>query len=315
MEVQLWVVLIWRGEKIAFRPYLVRLFASRMGLTTLFWMERKMKRYWKMKELSTFVLIVVSAIFSTPSAWGQTPIYFSIFARQDIDIRPGATFESYPDSNMPIVIGTGSIAASAITISGGVAIQGDVICGLNGDPNTVIDTKASTVITGKKYAAEVEFEFPPVTLPSYLVTLPKAAYSPTSALVGAKHYGDITINGIQTVEGDCHILIDGTLTIKNGGGIYVADGASLTLYLNGNLFMGNDAYMGNANYEVCSLRIYGTELCTAIQLGTKTNLTALIYALSSNIIVGNGSSVCGCMVGQSIQIKNSGSFYFDTRIF
>jgi hypothetical protein len=284
------------------------------GITKLFWVEKKMKRYWNRKELSTFVLILVSSIFGTPSAWGQTPIYFSIFARQDIDIRPGATFGSYPDSNMPIVMGTGSIAASAITISGGVTIQGDVICGLHGDPNTVIETKASTVITGEKYAA-VEFEFPPVILPADLAALPKAAYSQASALVGDKHYGDITINGIKTVEGNCRLFIDGTLTIKNGGGIYIADGASLTLYLTGNLFMGNDAYLGNANYEARSLCIYGTEQCTAIQLGTKTNLAALIYAPSSNIIVGNGSSVCGCMVGQSIQIKNSGSFYFDTRIF
>ena len=258
--------------------------------------------------------------------------WFGIGVKQGIDIKNGAMFGTYPAPGGPLILRTNSITADAVSLKAGVTIPGDVVCGPGGDPAEVIDTKSNTVITGSTYAGDTEMEFPSVVVPPDLQALSPLAF-PASSEVRVKgniKYSSLTINGSQTLRiwndpctagGDeSRIYIDGKLTLMNGARIIVDNGASAKLYLGGNLEDKNSASSGggvetSANPDARNFLIYATDACTSIILKAKGDFYGAIYAPNANMTIDNSANLYGAYVGnQNIAIKNSGAFYFDTRL-
>ena len=241
--------------------------------------------------------------------------WFGIGVKQGIDVKHSVTFGTYPVADGPLILRTNSITSNSVAIKAGVTIPGDVVCGPGGDPAEVIDTKDSTVVTGSTYAADVEMQFPPVVVPPDLVALSQISYTPEPNISGDKHYGNVIINGVQNITGNARIFIDGTLTLKNSSELIVKSGGSLKLYLNGNLVSSNSGYITNENNNACNLQMFATDNCTNIDLKAKSNFFGAIYAPNANLQIYNSGDLYGAYVGnQTIEIKNSGSFYFDTRL-
>lgn len=258
--------------------------------------------------------------------------WFGIGVKQGIDIKNGATFGTYPAPGGPLILRTNSITENAVTLKTGVTIPGDVVCGPGGDPAAVIDTKSNTVITGSTYAGDTMMQFPSVVVPPDLVALSPTSFPASSEVLvkGNVKYGNLTILGTQTLRiwndpatagGDAsRIYIGGKLTLMNGAKIIVDNGASAKIYLGGDLEDKNSASSGggvetSANPDARNFMIFATDTCTSIILKAKGDFYGAIYAPNANMVINNSANLYGAYVGnQNIQIKNSGSFYFDTRL-
>jgi hypothetical protein len=258
--------------------------------------------------------------------------WFGIGVKQGIDIKNSATFGTYPAPGGPLILRTNSVTSNAVTLKTGVTIPGDVVCGPGGDPAEVIDTKSNTVITGSTYAADTMMQFPSVVVPPELVALAPTTFPNSSEVLvkGDVKYGNITISGTQTLRiwndpntaaGDtAKIYIDGKLTLMNGAKIIVDNGAAAKLYLGGNLEDKNSASSGggfetSANPDARNFMIFATDTCTSIVLKAKGDFYGAIYAPNANMTIDNSANLYGAYVGNmNIQIKNSGAFYFDTRL-
>jgi hypothetical protein len=258
--------------------------------------------------------------------------WFGIGVKQGINIKNGATFGTYPAPGGPLILRTNSITSNAVTLKTGVTIPGDVVCGPGGDPATVIDTKSNTVITGSTYAADTTMQFPSVIVPPELVALAPSTF-PNSSVVTVKgnvKYGAITIGGSQTLRiwndpctagGDtARIYVEGKLTLMNGAKVIVDNGASAKIYLGGNLEDKNSASSGggfetSANPDARNFMVFATDTCASIILKAKGDFYGAIYAPNANMVIDNSANLYGAYVGnQNVEIKNSGAFYFDTRL-
>ena len=99
---------------------------------------------------------------------------YALFAQNSIVFKPGTLVEGA--FNFPIdeilVIGTNSTGEAAIETRIGVTIDGDVVVGVGGDPERVINSKWEADITGQTSTLTEAHQLPSVTVPHYLITLP-----------------------------------------------------------------------------------------------------------------------------------------------
>jgi len=250
----------------------------------------------------------VHTILSVGSRWR------GIGVEEDLTVFTNATFGG------DIELHTNSTENNAIVLKAGVNITGDVVCGPGGNPDGVVDTKASTVITGDTYAAADPLVFPPVTAPTGLVpgpvitgsmVLPQGRYSYASLMLPNAAVVEIAPDTLHTPPWPTIISVDTAMILLNGAEVRVQAGAKLDLYIGISLESKEGTGFTNENPSSQYLRIYGLPTCTQISLKAKDNTYAAVYAPSANVDLYNGGSFYGAIIANSFEMKNSGYFYFD----
>ena len=246
--------------------------------------------------------------------------WFGIGVDQGIQIKSSVNFGSYPDANIPLRIQTNSTGSDTISLFPNLTIPGDIVCGPGGDAANVIDTKSTTTILGNCYPAEEPIHFSPVDVPDDLENpATRQAYVYEPNVLGDRHYyGDVLIKSGETVNiiGNRRIFIEGgSLTLQNSSELIVKAGGNLQLYLDGSLVSSNSGYISNENSDARNLMLFGTNNCTSIIVKAKSNSFFTIYAPNANLQIFNDGTFYGALVGKSLdEIKNGGTFYFDTRL-
>ena len=254
---------------------------------------------------------IVHSVLYVGTSWKGVGVITNFTA--NVDVQFGGELE----------IRTNSAASGEgqITLKAGVIVPGDVIIGPGGDVDSVLDVKASTIISGETIAAEDELVFPPVSAPTPALDVPAiVTKSPTPITIdapGTYRYPSIQMPNsgqlIITAPG-VKLYVAGKLTMNNGSEIIVQPGASLELYLGGNLENKNSVGFSNNTNNPAGLKIYGLPTCTQIDLKAKSDLYAALYAPSANVDLYNSGSFYGAACSHSFEIKNSGKFYFDDRV-
>ncbi len=200
----------------------------------------------------------------------------------------------------------------------GVRVDGDVFCGPGGTPSQVVEVKQNVTIAGQVGASSYTMVWPPVPVPTNLITTGPALTGTVDLPQGRYQYGgNLTIpNGskIRIVDPGTVIYVPDTMTLGQDAEIVVKGDASLELYIGKQLVSGNSAGFGNDNTNAASLKIFGLPTCTKIDLKTKSNTFATVYAPEADLDLYNSQNFLGAIVADSFEMKNSGNFYFDTRL-
>jgi hypothetical protein len=238
-----------------------------------------------------------------------------IGVKETIDVKLGTTFGTLPAGG-DIVIRSNSTESDAIGFKAFVTIPGDVIIGPGGDIDTVIDTKATTTIEGETYAASEELIFPPVVPPTGTTYVGIPITTTTTIAGGSWRYDTINLgNGaVLSITGPTLLYVTGTTTLNNAAEVAVKFGGSLELYLGGDLVNQNSVGFSNETDDSTNLKIYGLPGCTEMDLKAKSDLFAAVYAPSADINLFNSGAFIGAVVGNSFDMKNSGSFVYDTNL-
>lgn len=240
---------------------------------------------------------------------GPGSLWFGIGVSQTIDVKVGAQFFTVPPDS-PFTILTNETAAGSILFKSGVVVPGDVAVGAGGDPEIVIVPKDETSILGQTYSIPEEVEFPPVIPPS---GLPYQGSITTSGTVNADGQYDAIIlpnAAVLKIEGKLTIYVTGSVILDYGSSIVITPNSSLKLYIGIGIEDKNSAGIVNETGNAGSLKIYGLDTCTKMNIKAKSEVFGAVYAPRADVQVFNSGDFYGAVVAQNFGLKNSGSFYY-----
>ncbi len=233
------------------------------------------------------------------------------------------------------IVGPGTIAdmkirsnstdPDAMIFRTNVRVDGDVFCGPGGTPSQVVEVKQNVTITGQVGSSPDTMVWPPVPVPTNLVTNGPVLTGTMTLPQGRYQYGgnlSIPNGSVISIERDLvHaepqptvIYVPEIMTLGQGVEIIVKSGANLEVYIGQQLRSGNATGFGNENTDARTLRIYGLPTCDYIDLKTKSSTYACLYAPEADVDLYNSGDFFGSITADSFEMKNSGNFYFDTKL-
>ena len=216
---------------------------------------------------------------------------------------------------------TNSKHKRVVKLRDNVIVDGDVIVGPGGDPDTAIELKDGAEITGDAYAAAEKTEPPAVTLPAPLENKPAQTYDPGSPLSGVRRYTELKIkNEEQVINGNCRIYVEGDMKIEDNAKLIISENASLELYVGGKFEIKKKSLgIENTSNIPENLIIYGMDTCRKVKIENKQDFYGAVYAPFAKVEMKNSGDVYGAFVGWDVKLKRRkdeehGTFYYDLSL-
>jgi len=251
------------------------------------------------------------------------PFEPAICGDESISLKNGSMVDgyNYDSDEENLKVGTNSIESGAVDLKNGVIVNGDVVVGVGGDPDVIINATWAT-ITGETYAMTEEYELPPVAVPGWLESLPSKGTiedsTTTTTITSSGKYDGIDLsNGkIITVDGPVTLYITGDVILKNSAELQVVDddGVCLTLYLAGGVEVKNSGAVNNLAQDPTKLTIYGLDSCESIILKNGSDFYGAIYAPNADVTFHNSANAYGCVIARNFEQKNSAAFNYDASL-
>ena len=250
----------------------------------------------------------------------------AIVTQGPLILKPGMLVDGYnssdpSDTDVDLQIATTSTAADQVVLNMGVTIDGDVFVGVDGDPSTVIKDLGGS--TGYRSCLTEEIEFPAVTLPGYTSpdTIIEAKGTPVT--IGPADSGRYTgislkrtneVGSLEVAGGDVVLYVTGDIDMGQDCEIIIADGASLTVYIDGDISADNNSGFNNLTQIPGNLKIYGTGTDQNFDIKAKSDVFGAVYAPNADITVMANGDVYGSVVANSFEMKAGGNFYYDEAL-
>lgn len=249
---------------------------------------------------------------------------YAIFVKGILTLMNGTTIDMYNAGagDPALQIGTNSTTAGAITAKTGVTIDGDVIVGPGGDPDTVIDSQLEAAITGDTRPGFKEEELASITVPTWLGALPSQGTltGGTTVTTSAKYDNiDLGNSEISTIDGAVELYVTGDVILDNSAQLLIVDAntnpdASLTLYLGGNLISKNGGLINNAAMDPHKVKIYGLDTCTGIHFMTNSIFYGAIYAPNADVQLNAKVDYYGSCIADSFTQNVDAFFHYDASL-
>jgi hypothetical protein len=253
---------------------------------------------------------------------------YAIFVKNDLILKAGTTvsgFDSSDPSNddVDVKIGTNSTEDDSMFLLNGVTVNGDVIVGAGGDPEEVI--KGAGDVTGGEYATADEvftiYSAPNGLGPKSLPTI-SGSNSPykINDVNNTGTYSSVELKrgsgpGVLEVEsGDVIMHITGDLNMGQDCEIIIKAGASLTIYIAGDVTSGNNSGFVNENTPP-NFKLYGIATDSQdFDIKAKSEYFGQIYAPNADVTVYAKGDIRGAFVAESFEMKSSGNIYYDLAL-
>jgi hypothetical protein len=252
---------------------------------------------------------------------------YAIFVAEEITLKMGTTITAYnvDAGDKPLQIGTNSTTTGAITAKVGVIIDGDVVVGSDGDPETVINNQNESVITGQTNPQLKNEKFRQIKVPQYLKDMVSSGVLTSSiTLNGPAKYDSVNLTGsvgadTVTIDGVVELYIVGDLRIGNSDQIVIVDAntnpnASLVIYLGGNLIIDNSGAINNLTKDASKLKVFGLNTCSYIDFKNSGNFFGAIYAPNADVRLHNSVQMYGAVTCRSFVQDVNANFYYDMNL-
>lgn len=246
---------------------------------------------------------------------------YALFAENVIIFKPGTSVEGA--FNFPIdeilVIGTNSTGEATIEARTGVTIDGDVVVGVGGDPDHVINSKWEADITGQTSALTEVYQLPSVTVPQYLIELPSMGEIKKDKTISsdARCEGITLTTGEQIIiENDVTLYVHGPISLSGGSEIKVSGkgGTFLVLYVEGDISCNVDSHINNLNGKPEKLIVYGLDECTKIEFNKDSDFYGGIYAPNADVKLFNSVDLHGAVIAKSFIQQVEADVYYDEML-
>jgi len=223
------------------------------------------------------------------------------------------------DPDVFLEIGTTSTADDQVILNRGVLVDGNVLVGRGGDVDAVI--RDVGVIAGIEYPfpeqPEFPFVFPPKGLPDIGPitfkggTLPITESGKCSSIY-LKHGNPTTT--LLITGGDVTLHVTGDIDLGQGCEIVIDEGATLNLYVDGDIICRNEAGINNQGTPP-DLKIWGNwrDLDTEqdFQLNAKSEYFGQLYAPGADVVVMAKGDLYGAFTAESFEMKSGGNLFYD----
>ncbi len=227
--------------------------------------------------------------------------------------------------NIKVDIGSQSTADSTIVLNNDSKVQGDVLVGVGGDPDMAIKDQGATV-TGDKRAATIRDPLPqikPPALPKKGAAITAKGDTVTFTSLDSGIYTAIDLQKgkensvLEISEGDVKLYITGNIELDQGCDIIVKDGATLTIYIDGNIVCreGSGINTEAPPEEASTLKLYATgEKQQSFDVKAKSEWTGVIYAPNADVLLYAKGDAYGSIVADTFEFKAGGNYYYDEAL-
>lgn len=248
----------------------------------------------------------------------QGPFEFAVFAEDGAELKNSALVDWYNfDIDDEILkFGTNSIASGAFSFKNSSTINGDVVVGVGGNPDLIIDDFGAT-ITGETRALRERNVLPPIAVPQWLESLPSSGtIQNDSTVANSAKYSGINLKNSKTllIDGDVSLYVTGGIILGNSAEIQIDNDASLILYLGGDFEGKNSSTINNLTQETKKLQIYCLDSCEDMRFKNSSDFYGVIYAPNAEVIIDNSANLYGAIVAKDFEQRNSGTFNYDASL-
>jgi hypothetical protein len=248
----------------------------------------------------------------------QGPFEFAVFGDEGAELKNSALVDWYnfgADDEI-LKVGTNSVASGAFILKNSSTINGDVVVGVGGNPDVVIDDFGAT-ITGETRALREANVLPSITVPPWLESLPSGGTIQNNTTVtNSAKYSDINLKNSKTllIDGDIALYITGEIILGNSAEIQIDNDASLILYLGGNFEGKNSSTINNLTQNAKKLQIYCLDSCENMVFKNISDFYGVIYAPDAEVIMDNSANLYGAVVARTFEQKNSAALNYDASL-
>ncbi len=248
----------------------------------------------------------------------QGPFEAAIFTKQDLHMKNGATvgWYNYDADDRDMQIGTNSNEPGSIVLKNTSIIDGDIFVGMGGNPDDVINDHGATV-NGSTFALTQIYEPSQVTVPESLESLPSlGTINDNTTISSSARYNSINLGNSETViiSGDITLYITGDIILGNSAQMGIENDASLVLYIGGDIEGKKSSAVNNETQDPQKLKIYGLDSCETIEFKNSVDFYGAIYAPNADVTVHNSGNVYGAVTAKSFEQKKSGTFNYDASL-
>mgnify|MGYP001134072170 CR=1 FL=1 len=251
----------------------------------------------------------------------QGPFEHAILVRGNIVLKPGAVVDGYnfTEEGEKVKFGTTTTLLAQVTLGMGALVDGDLLVGVGGDPEKVISAPLAT-ITGKTYALTEEVDFPSVTVPGWLEDLPsQGTLSGATTITSSGKCDGINLaqGDIITIDGPVTLYVTGNVGLGNAAQIQINNAnpdASLTLFLEGDLFCKNGGALNNLTEDPARLTLFGLDTCTNLSFATAGAFYGGIYAPNAMANFKSSVEIFGSVTAKSFLQGQAAGFHYDASL-
>jgi len=248
----------------------------------------------------------------------QGPFEFALFAEDGAELKNSALVDGYnfgADDEL-LKLGTNSIESGAFTFKNSSTVNGDVVVGVGGNPDLVIDDFGAT-ITGDTRTMTERNTLPPIEVPQWLESLPTGGTIKNDTTVtNSAKYSGINLNNSKTllIDEDVTLYVTGEIILGNSAELQIENDASLVLYLGGDFEGKNSSTINNLTQEAKKLQIYCLDSCENMLFKNSSDFYGAIYAPNAEVVMNNSADVYGSIVAKDFEQMNSGTFNYDASL-
>ena len=255
----------------------------------------------------------------------QGPFEAAIFTKDGMQLNNSAVVDwyNYTEDDKIMQIGTNNTASGSVVLRNSATVYGDVVVGMGGDPGVVINDYGATV-TGDTRALTERYVMQPVTVPEWLQSLPSSGpIQNDTTITNSGKYSSIDLGNSETSEtvtirGDITLYITGDIILGNSAELGIEnienDASSLVLYLGGDFEGKNSSAVNNLTKDAKKLKIYGLDSCENMRFKNSTDFHGTIYAPNADVVMDNSANIYGSVISKSFEQKNSGTFNYDVLL-
>ena len=249
------------------------------------------------------------------------PFEHAILVKNNIVLKPGAVVDGYnfTEEGEKLKFGTTTTLPANVVLAMGALVDGDVVVGVGGDPESVINGPQAT-ITGNKYALTEEVTFPSVTTPEWLEAMPsQGTISGPATITTSGRYDGISAGqgDIITIDGPVTLYVTGNLSLSNAAEIQINNAnpdASLTIYLAGDVYCKNGGALNNLTEDPTRLKLFGLDTCTNLSFATTGTFYGGIYAPNAMANFKSSVEIYGAVAAQCFLQGQSAGFHYDAAL-
>jgi len=217
------------------------------------------------------------------------------------------------------VVVTDSTNSPAINLTGNAYIHGNAVTGPGG---TVAGSAAVSGTISHDANIQINDVAPPV-FDTFSTTLSGGTVNGTNYtyIAGMGNYlvthlsiasgQSMLVNGNAVIY--CTSTANNCVNVGGSGFIYIAPGASLTLYVAGPSMISGDGVV-NGNQRASDCYIYGLPSCTAMTLVGSANFTGVMDAPEANFTLSGGAIWSGAGIVNSIDFSAGASMHYDENL-
>jgi cytoskeletal protein CcmA (bactofilin family) len=241
---------------------------------------------------------------------------YTVLVKRNLVLYPNTSVIGYNSTTgevgVPIQIGTASLEDDSIIILNNATVDGDVLVGVGGEPDDIINSKG--VITGITDDLPQIVFFPEIDKPDLSDATPAnlTIKGTTVTITGSGNYDSInlsqqaTISGILEIDGTVQLYVTGDIELGQGCEIVIKNnGSSLELYLVGDMSAKEDAGINNETTIPGNFKLFGVgSEEQIIELKAKNDFYGAVYAPYADISIKAGGDIFGSFTGDNFEMKS-----------